>query len=302
MASEVWALPWVACGSFRATLQETNFWLSSGDTVSALHADADNIVNCVLQGTKRWVLMDPRHKRWLYMNSSGNAADDVGGALQKSDFSDVNPVAVDMDVYGDVARAPWSYAAVRAGDCLYLPPGYVHQVRSPPGRNMAAAMMFMSLRGDQAFEEDPRCLAAARAFEERRRAGRLRPNETSPLAFSELPFPWKFSGHGRVPMGYVDPEDIRQELLTLLLQHPDGLALPRFRQWYLDTGAGPVLAADAVFRLLVGKSARHDPDKRPRLLTARRVLSLPRDTLRRIALMSDEPAGLEQDLAYRRVQ
>ena len=46
--------PGAALGIDRGLLVESNLWLSSGDTSSTWHEDADANINCLLQGHKHW--------------------------------------------------------------------------------------------------------------------------------------------------------------------------------------------------------------------------------------------------------
>ena len=62
MAKDVHVLSCLACGSFSQRILEANLWLSSGGTSSLLHRDADNAINCLLNGTKDWILINPQHE------------------------------------------------------------------------------------------------------------------------------------------------------------------------------------------------------------------------------------------------
>lgn len=59
LSTEVMVLPFLMCGSFSERILEANLWLSSGGTRSMLHKDADNAFNCLLNGTKNWILIHP---------------------------------------------------------------------------------------------------------------------------------------------------------------------------------------------------------------------------------------------------
>lgn len=59
LAKEVRVLPCLMCGTFSERILEANLWLSSGGTKSMLHKDADNAINCLLNGTKDWILIHP---------------------------------------------------------------------------------------------------------------------------------------------------------------------------------------------------------------------------------------------------
>ena len=65
MSKEIYVLPFLTCGSFKERLLEANLWLSSGGTKSLLHKDADNAINCLLNGTKEWLLIHPKYTKYV---------------------------------------------------------------------------------------------------------------------------------------------------------------------------------------------------------------------------------------------
>ena len=62
MAHDVNLLSCLSCGTFAKRIMEANLWLSSGGTSSLLHRDADNAINCLLNGTKDWILIHPKYE------------------------------------------------------------------------------------------------------------------------------------------------------------------------------------------------------------------------------------------------
>ena len=62
MTRDVNVLSCLSCGTFSQRVLEANLWLSSGGTSSLLHRDADNAINCLLNGTKDWILINPQHE------------------------------------------------------------------------------------------------------------------------------------------------------------------------------------------------------------------------------------------------
>ncbi|RDD46653.1 Lysine-specific demethylase 8 [Trichoplax sp. H2] len=104
MRPEVQIVPSVLCGTFKTYLQETNLWIGSGGTSSIIHFDADHNIHCMVHGRK----------------SPGSG----------SGYSKINVNKVDMNLYPLLKRVPWTYATLRAGDCIYIPGGYIHQVKS----------------------------------------------------------------------------------------------------------------------------------------------------------------------------
>ena len=63
LSREVRVLPFLMCGTFSERILEANLWLSSGGTRSMLHKDADNAINCLLNGTKDWILIHPDNEK-----------------------------------------------------------------------------------------------------------------------------------------------------------------------------------------------------------------------------------------------
>ena len=55
----------IKCGYATSYLDVNNFWFSSGDSDSVIHNDDQDNVNCVLDGTKRFFMVDPRNKTYM---------------------------------------------------------------------------------------------------------------------------------------------------------------------------------------------------------------------------------------------
>lgn len=87
---------------------------------SILHRDADNIMHCVVHGRKDWILIHPDYEKDVDMVPSASN--------QNSGYSHLPVDAIDETINPEVWDVPWEYATLRAGDCLYLPPLYLHQV------------------------------------------------------------------------------------------------------------------------------------------------------------------------------
>ena len=62
MTEDVFVPPFMMCGTIYDRLLESNLWLSAGGTKSLLHRDADHAINCLLNGTKDWILIDPKQE------------------------------------------------------------------------------------------------------------------------------------------------------------------------------------------------------------------------------------------------
>lgn len=97
------------------------FWLSAPDTVSPLHRDFPDNLFAQVVGRKRFTLLPPSDKRYVYMFSL------------RSRLPQISPVDAEAP---DYARFPRFRAArpiqidLGPGDLLYLPGRWWHQVRS----------------------------------------------------------------------------------------------------------------------------------------------------------------------------
>lgn len=107
------------------TFQVAMLWFSSGNTSSVIHTDDYDNINCVLQGEKKFILIDPHKHDKIIDNYSGS-------------YSSIDVDQVDYDKYKSLDHDNISYYPVtlQKGDCLYLPALWIHQVRSTD-RNVA---------------------------------------------------------------------------------------------------------------------------------------------------------------------
>ena len=183
MAEDIDVLSCLSCGTFVERIMEATLWLSSGGTSSLLHRDADNAVNCLLNGTKDWILIDPKYEHKIPI-----AQGDKGyGGFAILDVNSVNLIK-----YSEFQHVPWQYANLTAGDCLFLPYGYWHQVRSYGSKNMAVSVLFSRLK-------------------------EFNPSGCDETEYSSFPLidagmVWTYPGHGPQTLGNSDPFEIRDAL------------------------------------------------------------------------------------------
>lgn len=177
----------LTCGLLKDRLVEVDLWMSGGGTKSILHKDAYNAINCLYNGTKKWKLIEYKYEDKIY--KAWEPPQMVGG------FSRINVLSVDLLKYPKVSEVPWSFVTVNAGDCLFLPKSYYHQVSSYGTQNIAVSLLFSRLDGvsnidftgcDQALSSKP---------------------------LSEMDVDWKFPGHGNLSMGNTDVETVRDGIL-----------------------------------------------------------------------------------------
>ncbi|XP_071511858.1 bifunctional peptidase and arginyl-hydroxylase JMJD5-like [Diadema antillarum] len=181
MSTEVSVPPFMTCGTFSQRLLEANLWFSSGGTKSLLHRDADNAINCLLFGTKDWIFIHPDHEDKIPI--AKEAAEGYGG------FALLNPDSVDLLTFPKFADIPWTHGNVTAGDCIFLPQGYWHQVRSYGSRNMAVSLLFSRLREVDLSD----CEGTSLSYK--------------PLSEMEMVF--TYDGYGEQTMGDTDPFELK---------------------------------------------------------------------------------------------
>jgi len=168
MAKEVLVPNCILCGSYFKRIVEVDMWMSSGNTTSLLHRDAFNQINCLLKGRKEWVLIHPNYTQDLPV--AVEIGDPAGG------FTKIDVNSVDFEKFPEMKNIPWNSAKMSAGDCLFLPTQYWHQVRSYEDRNMAVSFLIARLKK----YEDNGCPSDGSVPESK--------------LLSEVPYVWKYDG------------------------------------------------------------------------------------------------------------
>lgn len=74
-----------------------------------------NILNCLLNGTKNWLLISPKHE-YMVPLAKEPSMDGGGYSVLKVD-------KVDLIQFAKFKDCPYRYVNVTAGDCLYVPYG-----------------------------------------------------------------------------------------------------------------------------------------------------------------------------------
>ncbi|XP_070560023.1 uncharacterized protein [Ptychodera flava] len=191
MYKEVKALPSMQCGTLEKSLVEIDLWVSSGDSRSLLHKDAFNTWNCLLSGTKNWKMVENKYEKLIYKVWESDRS--------LSGYSKINVTKVDLLNQPMVRYVRWANLTINAGDCLFLPASYYHQVNSFGDPNIAVAMLFSRL-----YEfDDTGCDEAELKY--------------TPL--NEMEITWNWLGHGNMTMGHVDHTGLRFSLLRNVRHH-----------------------------------------------------------------------------------
>ena len=105
---------------------ERNLWMSHGGTCTALHFDTVDNFNIQIQGEKRFWLYPTVNKGMYPMKFNSQA----------SYVSPVTPRNVDREKYPDFPQTGASEAVLQAGDTLYLPYSWWHQVDTTGEENL----------------------------------------------------------------------------------------------------------------------------------------------------------------------
>lgn len=113
MFKEFSVIPPLTCGTFKDRLVEVDIWMSGGGTSSILHKDAFNAINCLINGTKQWKMIEYKYENKIY--KAWEPPQMIGG------FSKINVERVDLIKQPLVSEVPWSFVTINAGDCLFLP-------------------------------------------------------------------------------------------------------------------------------------------------------------------------------------
>ncbi|KAK7484349.1 hypothetical protein BaRGS_00024354 [Batillaria attramentaria] len=145
------------CGSLSESLQEAELWMSSGGTSSRLHSHDDHNLHCVLFGRRDFILIEKQFKaNFAYQQDFEGS---VGGH-SKLDMEMVNAFK-----FKNILMTPWTWSTLYPGDCILVPAGYLHQVRSY-GRSLSLTILFAPVpsfddEGCQLVEEEFRPLSEA---------------------------------------------------------------------------------------------------------------------------------------------
>jgi lysine-specific demethylase 8 len=132
-------------------MRQINHWFSSGGTASVLHKDGFENLNCLMDGSKDMVFID---KSYTEEDLHWDNADNHGHS-----FADCTKV--DLVKYPKIQKVKWWKAHMDRGDCLFIPHGWYHHVKSHPGeakRNYAINLwweMDKSAQGRKAVEACP---------------------------------------------------------------------------------------------------------------------------------------------------
>ncbi|XP_020631250.1 uncharacterized protein LOC110068214 [Orbicella faveolata] len=267
MRQDLPLLPCLMCGTFKDFIHELNFWMSSGGTRSVIHFDADHNIHCIVAGRKDFMMIDPDFAPFLNLTKPPQFG---------SGFSSINPDVVDLNLYPDVSKVEWTYSTLEPGDCIFIPSGYIHQVRSYKGNRTISATMLFTASLDDTFDNSS-C-----------------ENETYEYrALSQAKVHWTYNkGDKTIDMGYQNVERFRQTLLSAFEElKADTLTEEQFSViiedlFELDEEDVEDMQRDTleIFHELL------DPEGKG-FITRDDIKALSQDTLKQIARRSEAPHG-----------
>ncbi|KAL4217847.1 hypothetical protein ACF0H5_022586 [Mactra antiquata] len=240
----------LSCGSYKQRLTEAEMWMSSGGTASLLHSHGDHNLHCVIDGRKDFILIDPQYKenfkfQETYENSgSGHSAMDMD--------------MINMFKFSKIAQTPWYWSTLWQGDCIYVPAGYLHQVRSF-GRGISYTVQFAPVKDfdstDCKKESKSKRRKKDKKVEEKDEKEKI---ETEKITLADVDFIWAFSnGERHLKEKKLVPSTLRR-ILLILMRDGDQLHKTVFKHFYEDALAGDnqKLSADEVFNILTPNDAR----------------------------------------------
>eukprot|EP00112_Aurelia_sp_Birch-Aquarium-sp1_P001864 Seg1202.12 transcript_id=Seg1202.12/GoldUCD/mRNA.D3Y31 product="Lysine-specific demethylase 8" protein_id=Seg1202.12/GoldUCD/D3Y31 len=196
MMKEIQAVPSVMCGTFKNFTHESNLWISNGGTRSVIHYDADHNLHCMIAGRKDFMMIENKYSEDLYFGPKPNG---VG-----SGFSSIDPDVIDMNLYPNHAKVPWQWATLYAGDCIFIPSIYIHQVRAY-GRSVAATTLFTADVQESFSSED--CTPEVM---------------TKYQSMSDIDFRWTYKkGDETIDMGFMNDELTRHRMREVLDNEDD---------------------------------------------------------------------------------
>ncbi|XP_078576957.1 lysine-specific demethylase 8-like [Branchiostoma floridae x Branchiostoma japonicum] len=180
------------CGTFKKSILESNLWLSAGGTTSLLHYDADHNLHCLISGRKDFIMIDSKYDDQLVMADKRQ--------YSGSSFSHLDMDRIDLLAYPQVSDVPWTWATLLPGDCIFIPSGYFHQVRSY-GRSVAATIMWDTVKK---FNDSDCATADIDTY----------------TALSDVQLQWTYKkGDKSIDMGFFNVEiELREALLNLMAQ------------------------------------------------------------------------------------
>ncbi|XP_022093115.1 uncharacterized protein LOC110980592 [Acanthaster planci] len=265
MAHEVKVPDSLLCGTFKRRLLETNLWMSSGGTASVIHYDADHNIHCLLAGRKDFIMIDPKYSKELEITEEHHM---TGSGYSKLDVDMIN-----LFEHQDVGKVPWRWSTLKPGDCIYIPAGYLHQVRSY-SRSISATILFAS---EPTFDQSD-CENATFEYTD----------------LSQVRVMWTYKkGDKVIEIGYMDTENIRNDMISLL-KETDKLSAHRFGHYFMGMSGmeeEEVATEDEDIPIEAYEIFATFDTERRGYLTRKQIEEIDVERLKNFARVLDQPSG-----------
>lgn len=212
--------PILTCGSYKDRLTEAELWMSSGGTSSLLHSHGDHNVHCVLDGRKDFILIDPKHKEvFNFQETYPNSGE--GHSLMDMDM-------INAYKYPKIGQTPWTWSTLWQGDCLFVPAGYLHQVRAY-GRGISYTVQFAPTKDYESSD----CKDETKSKKKKKdKKEETDDKDAEKLTLADVNFIWGYSeGERHLTEKKFTPASMRR-LLLILLRDGDKLYQNRFQNFY----------------------------------------------------------------------
>lgn len=205
------------CPALIRLFRRNVMWMSSGGTKSVVHIDGLENLNCLVRGVKELFLVDRRkYPHGVPLDKAGET------------FSSLDVDSVDYLKYPSMANVgEYHYANLTAGDCLYIPYKWIHQVRSFD-RNIAVNLWW-DHAGTKALSSD-RCK-----------------NATRDRSWTFRDIDWAH---------FVEDESFKAQIISMV--EDSHLTFDRFRSLYFEDN----FSGDSIF---VGLTPSHEMSAKERL-------------------------------------
>ncbi|XP_045180369.2 uncharacterized protein LOC123539702 [Mercenaria mercenaria] len=224
----------LSCGSYKERLTEAELWMSSGGTSSLLHSHGDNNVHCVLDGRKDFILIDPKHKEvFKFQETYPNSG---------SGHSPMDMEMINVFKYPKISQTPWIWSTLLHGDCIYVPAGYLHQVRSY-GRGISFTVQFAPVpefesAGCKEESKSKRRKKGKKDKEDVEQKGEKEEKEDvteeEKLSLADVEFVWAYSnGERHLKQKKLVSSSLRR-ILSILLRDGNQLYQNQFKEFYED--------------------------------------------------------------------
>lgn len=242
----------LSCGTFKERLIETELWMSSGGTTSSLHSHNDHNIHCLLDGRKDFILIEGKHKdAFGYQETYPNS----GAGSSPLDMEMIN-----MYKYKKIGKIPWIWSTLYQGDCLFLPAGYLHQVRAY-GRGISYTVQFapsVTFNSTDCEKDAPKKPEEKKKRRRKTRKGKKgekdkakeeietkdakpeekkdeKPEEKKHLTLADVKFVWAYvKGERQLSDTNLEPASLRR-LLFLILKEGEQLYIEQFQHFYNES-------------------------------------------------------------------